>query len=250
MEPDLPKPPTASFGEVRARLDGAERSIAEVKTDIAEIRQQMGKGFADLGDSIRNQIEGMRSRGTNWVGIGSVAVAAVGVLVVLASSILSPINSALTDTKDALKLIDQNFARRDDVKDAFWHVDQRMNKYDERLERLVTKDEDNEFKTRLDQRDVLEHETLLRDMGALGDRAGAIEGNLIKRPEINALLDNLGNRLDALSRNQEDMRRDLGSAYGIGDELKSLRTAQETLNNRFLSLLGLNQVPPPAALAK
>jgi hypothetical protein len=90
---------------------------------------------------------------------------------------------------------------------------------------------------RSDERFALEHEYAVRDLTRLEKQLDAVDGNLIKRPEVEALLDSIRTRVKALSRSLQDQRRDLGGQT-LADQIKYLQQRMEALQGDLTAAKG------------
>lgn len=86
---------------------------------------------------------------------------------------------------------------------------------------------------RADGRESERHEEYVRDHAALVAHVDAIDGNLIKRPELEASFSSqrelttltnagTGSRIDAVIGSMNELRHDFGASFTIGDRLKGL----------------------------
>lgn len=117
------------------------------------------------------------------------------------------------------------------------------------LETKWSRDAQTEYEKREDQIVALEHEYDQRDFDRLLGRVNTLDGELIKRPEIEAIDNGLRNEISTNERSLEEVRREIGSAYTWGDELKSLRAQVETLSGRIFSSLSAPTIAPIAPIA-
>lgn len=241
---------------LRTRITGVEDSVKEIKSELTLARENTDTQFRESRRQTDAQLSGFQAnfdrqmdtlareireartpKVTNWGWI----LSGVVVTIMLSGAVLYPINGALGDAKTSFHEIQASFdkfekfyARRDDTRDAFEHENKAMDVIVARVEKNVTRDEQVEFAKRVDI-----------DMHETKDHIIRIDNELIKRPEITSLLsaqsavvDGLKTRVDALSRNIEDVR----GTYGAGDELKALRVEVGALSNRVFSL---TLAPPP-----
>lgn len=246
-------------GAMRERLTGLEKSVGEIKEDLksqrADVDLQFATGRRETAEQLSNfredisrqisafgmEVRESRTKGTNWGWVGSWAAVAI----VLAGAVLTPLYSSLSDAKvsfrdieETFKRFEQFYARRDDMKDNFA-------KLDELLQKNVTRKEHDEFAKRLDQRDTDERVEYFREIDRVDHHVNQVDGDQIKRPEIQALLDNTRARIDALSARQEATDRAIGSLNPISDTIKALQVGQENIQSKMFALFAQ---PAPAAI--
>ena len=186
-----PRPATddrssGSLSGLTARVAYTDEQIKQLRGDFTSFKDSVGMQFdrsreqnaqaiGEMNSNVARQIERLgselreqgKTKGTNWIGVWGVAFAAVGALVILAGAILSPINGSIGDTKisfehvaNTFEKINEQFARRDDIREDGKRRDATINKIEERLagieQNFVTRPEHSEFKARLDQSSTLE----------------------------------------------------------------------------------------------
>lgn len=251
-------------GAMRERLTGLEKSVGEVREDFkslrADVDTQFVTGRRETGEQLSNfrediarqisafsqEVRDSRIKGTNWGWVGSWAAVAI----VLAGAVLAPLYSSLSDAKvsfrdieETFKHFEQFYARRDDMKDDFA-------KLDELIQKNVTRKEHDEFAKRLDQRDSDERVEYFREIDRVDRHVNQVDSDQIKRPEIQALFDNMRARIDALSARQESTDRLIGSTYNFGDTIKSLQASVEGLQSKLFALYAQPQAVPIIPIPK
>jgi hypothetical protein len=124
------------------------------------------------------------------------------------------------------------------------------------LDSKWSRDAQGEYEKRIDQNIdglskivALEHEYDQRDFDRLLGRVNVLDGELIKRPEIEAIDNGLRNQITTIGGALEDVRKEIGSAYTWGDELKSMRSQIETLSGRIFGLSTAPTIAPIAPIA-
>lgn len=117
------------------------------------------------------------------------------------------------------------------------------------LDTKWSRDAQAEYEKREDQVVALEHEYDQRDFDRLLGRVNTLDGELIKRPEIEAIDNGLRSQIDTNGRLLEEVRREIGAAYSWGDELKALRAQVETLSGRLFTSLSSPAIAPIAPIA-
>jgi hypothetical protein len=248
------------FGALEQRVYGAERKIddlsAQTSQQIQSLRTELGGAIQAISTKIdQQQVAQIDISRTRWTPIISTVAALVGAFVaifgVVGSMALGPIRSdidklyAVSDKTNErmtplLTLSDDQksnvvrFAALEKSEDGKW-----------------SKDAQAEYEKRIDEVNALQRDYAKRDLERVENHIDTVDNNQIKRPEITALfanqtalVDNQSDRTDSLSRNLEDARHEIGSAYNVGDEIKALRAQIENLSSRMFGLLS-----PPSSTA-
>ena len=244
------------LGALSQRVTGTEKAIGDMSAAIASLRQEtatqinsvaenLSRQIGDVGKAVSEQGRSFSaSRSTNWTTFAGAAAGVIGVMVAIGSQALSPIYGTQGRHEDEIREIYRTSVTKDAEQQDVQRAILRMNKIDDRIDTKVGRNEYDELKDRLNERYAITHEQTLRDVTRLDKSIDQVDANLIKRPEIQALVDNLGNRIDALSRNAEDLRRDFGSNYTVGDQLKSLQRQIETLQGQVRATPASGQNAP------
>lgn len=253
-------PSVVAVGILTERVSGLENSQKALGDGLNSLRLETAQQISNLSDSLSHQISDvaktltdnqqsfLRSKSTNWAAFGGTAAGIVGVLLSIGAAVLAPINSNVgqnsLDIRELVRLsqtkVDAEQAEARGVATA-----KALLKEIERLQdSTVPRTEITELEKRLDERALLDRTQAQRDRDVLWGSVRDVEAQLVKRPEISALLDDVKNRLDALSRNLEDTRREVGSSYTIGDQVKALDRQLEQIRNALLPAGG----QPPAAI--
>src|SRR5271156_2934564 len=230
------------LGALRERVSGTERSITNLSDLVAANQRDTARQIESLQTSLSSQIRDMSisfaaARTTNW---GTI-IAAVGVVVVLGGAVLTPIMLDITQTAESLEKVSDNTVR----KEVFQHNQDDQNAWLGSLRDRTRADEeivnaDRIALARLEGATAERHETYLRDHAVVLARIDGIEGNLIKRPEIESLiasnkdLINLTNaantsRIDAVISSLNELRRDFGTNWTIGDTVREIQSRLNSL---------------------
>jgi hypothetical protein len=223
----------SDLGALRERVSNAERGIDNVSDQVATLQRDTARQIENLQTSLSSQIRDVSSsfaasRSTNW---GTIIAAVMGV-VVLGGAVLTPIMSDIGKTAEALeKLSDKTV-----TKDVFQRGQDDQNNWLANLRDRTRADEEListariEF-ARFEGRTIEQHETFLKEHALLIAHVDALDGNLIKRPEIEAALGSarelttltnsaMSARVDAVISSLNELRHDVGATYTWGDGLK------------------------------
>ena len=210
-----------SVEALEVRVYGQERKLDEVIAQVTGVETRVMAAISAVSAKFDTQIQSQR---TNWVPVIVMVVAVAGCLGAFFNEQLSPINQRISSNEEAFRL---GIERLNQTTKELQSSEQqaRLRIY----ENVWPKAAQIEYERRIDDKLAERRENETREIARLDKAIDQVDANLIKRPEIQALNDNLGNRIDALSRNAEDLRRDFGSNYTVGDQLKSLQRQIETL---------------------
>lgn len=229
------------FGALTERVNNTESFAKQISESVDRLRADTSAQIRDMSAGLTRQIEDVSrnisrqqeafvaSRSTNWTAFFGTAAAIVGVLFVIFAAVIAPINSNIYDLKVALR----DRAELERLADSTAKADARDQYaiFRSRFDNTVTKGEFDEYKARIDKRDAEEQDELHREVARIDAAHERIDGALIKRPEIDALLGALSGRVEALSRNIEDVRSQTTSNYTIGDRLKELQAEIQRLQD-------------------
>ena len=209
-----------SVEALEVRVYGQERKLDEVIAQVTGVETRVMAAISAVSAKFDTQIQSQR---TNWVPVIVMVVAVAGCLGAFFNQQLAPISQRITSNEEATRL---DIVRLEQTTKEIQSNEQaaRLRIYENEWPKAAQA----EYEHRIDEKFADRREQTLRDVARLDQ----VDANLIKRPEIQALVDNLGNRIDALSRNAEDLRRDFGSNYTVGDQLKSLQRQIETLQGQ------------------
>jgi hypothetical protein len=264
------------FGALEQRVYGAERKIddlsSQFSSQMSDLRRDLSSQIGDLSKDFKSQqalqLDNVRTKWAPIIGTAAtLGLAFVTVFGVVGSMALTPIRSDVADGKTDRK--DMMYALEKKIDDINIRMTPLLTLSEEQKSNLVrfeeieksedlkwSKDAQAEYEKRIDGNIAaadklvsLEHEYDQRDFGRLLDRVNALDGELIKRPEIQAIDNGLSNRIDATERSAEDIRKEIGSAYTWGDEIKSLESKVELLSGRIFSSLTAPTIAPIAPIA-
>lgn len=249
-----------AVGVLSERVTGIENAQKALGEGLNSLRLETAQQISNLSDSLSHQISDvaktltdnqqsfLRSKSTNWTAFGGTAAGIVTVLLAIGAAVIAPTNSNVAQNAIDIRELVRLSSTKVDAEQAEERrtaADKALLKEIERLQdATVPRTEIAELEKRIDERALMDRQQAQRDRDVLWSSVRDIEGQLVKRPEISALLDDVKNRLDALSRNLEDTRREVGSSYTIGDQVKALDRQLEQIRNALLPAGG----QPPAAI--
>ena len=260
-------------GELAAKVGGLESQFREIKGDFAALRTDVDENFREsrrqneaaltgFREDFRAQLETLgrdlregRDKGTPW---GTI-VSAVGVIIVLAGAILYPINSNQTKMESVLEGLgkriqsdEEFFARRDDWREGLRETRSREASQDTSINERLTRNEHEEFAKRIDLRDEQERLALFRELDSIHVQVNRIDSDLIKRPEVTALLEKLSQQIEsdratgterslALNTRVTDIEKTVQSISPPSDVFKSL---ESRVNELYRERLNSSVLPP------
>lgn len=225
----------------------------QARSDINVLAQRVTgieNGLASLSSDLRLVSTKLDAKPTNWL---SVAAAAAAVLSVVGGFLLQgkqPIDTALDrHDREITKIVDTAVD-----KDDFREFKRESSNWNLSLRDRLRSDEDNavtqrqitELEARLDEHHRLVEGSTSQILTDLKARVDAIDGQLIKRPEIQSIVDGINSRINSIIVSINDIRHDVGANYTLGDVVKSLI---ERLDRVQTQLLQFSATPPQVMIS-
>lgn len=212
----------ADLGALHARVDSIEKGLSTIGTAVRDLSTKI--------DGVN--IAALSARTTNWTGllsaVGAVAAVVVSVIIGLGAAVITPMNSKMSETASSLAKISEIMVRKDDSlaadnklgnwlikfsdrqredeEKAVRQVDIDDLKYRQRRieDEYVTGKQLAEMSTRVDERYRGTLDSVNAVIRRLEDRTDAIDGSLVKRPEILALNQSLKEAIESDRRTEDD----------------------------------------------
>lgn len=195
------------------RNDGNGSTLAGISTRVSSIEKgfdSLREDFGRLGDTLARQIENIattvRGRGTNWGAIGTIGGVVVGALLTMGTQALQPLYKDVDRHDASIEMIKASRYTKTDAASDLDAVRRRFDRDESdvahRFDQMVSLAQFTEFK-----------EGILRDTKDTKDRVAGIDGNLVKRPEIEAEHRTEDQRSDALSARANAMQAQFDSLF-------------------------------------
>lgn len=251
------------LGALRERVTGTERAYASLAEQVTTLQRDTATQINNLQSSLSGQIRDMgasfaAARTTNW---GTILTAA-GVVIGLGFSVLNPITGNLQKAAEQIERLTDRSVTKDD-----FHISQdQQQRRNLAMDAAIAKIQDEVIDTRVtlartEGAEAERHEEYLREHGALQARVEGIDGSLIKRPEIQSIVNGLtsasvasaasaNDRINSVIQSLNELRHDVGANYTQGDALKSAfdrLDKMQTQLNTVAQMLGREAQPPAAA---
>lgn len=267
-----------------AIVEGHSRQFTTLHEEVANVAQRQETLFGQLSTQITEQrreaeaerratdaqqrsdnaqqIAALASNRPDYKGLlaasAGVAAVFVSVFVTIGSMALSPIRESEADIKAQ---VTKNQSEQHEQAKEIQDLQQRRNLA---MEAATTKVSDDLVKARIELAtltglEVERHEVYLKDDARHESRENAIDGALIKRPEIEGMVGALTDHIksDALSLNDRitsvigslnELRHDVGTNYTTGDALKSAFDRMDKFQTQLNALsAAASQAPMRAA---
>lgn len=220
-----------AVGELGQRVTGLEAGLQGV---VGEIRNLSSK----IDDRSRPQYPLL-------VSIAGFFLAFAGSL---SYTVINPINSNQARLELSIeKIVDGTVTHRE--------FDQRLSSGGSRIERMeqdikalsgevVYSKEFSEYKIRMDTEITTMRENSLRELGRIDRELATIRSDMVSRSEHQTHWNETNDRLNALSARLNDMQREFGANYTIGDQIKNLQDQIKILQAQIVRGAGTPEKQP------
>jgi DNA repair exonuclease SbcCD ATPase subunit len=229
------KSPSARGWE-RAHIDlGAlDQRVTNLDRALGTLAENIGQQIRELGAKIDRQA----AKPTDWLKFGGVATGAIVVLLGIATYVKTDLDSNMSRIEKAVESEARD--RKSEIKDIntlmqpiLAAVAQHANdltRFDRDEKDIATisaamwtKDAEEQYRQRIDERDKLRDEYARRDLDRIEGHVNSVDGNLIKRPEIASLFANGEERVSAISSRLNDLTKTLESIFPGSDVIKEIQ---------------------------
>jgi hypothetical protein len=232
------------FGAISARVASTERGIVALDgrleafgRDTTARFNSISQSISDVFDKLSIKIDAVNtssvaSRSTNW---GTICAAA-GVVLAFGTAIIVPIMSDLKDVSAQLQKVSEESVKKDDFREyhddtAKWLTSQR--------DRLRT-DEDSavsqrqleELKERQDERYRITEDANKTLFSRTMERLDALDAQLVKRPELQAIHDDDTTRINTLADGLHDLQSQIEGAFPPSKVIEDIQRSLSELRSR------------------
>jgi ABC-type transporter Mla subunit MlaD len=191
------------------RQQANEQAISNISAQVARFAKDTSDAIDRLSDKIEQQnttlndkLEKQNSkyvdaRGTNWYAFISASVAIITVVGGFLWIGREPIDNDLRRHEATINRIEQDYIHDTEFRRV-------MGRVGEDIKNDVTKDTFSELKAHLDQQDKEEHDEVVANTTRIEKRLDTLDGQLVKRPEIESSLKSLSDQLNSLQKQFTD----------------------------------------------
>lgn len=263
-DPNAPnKPSDGNYAVLKGQVDNLSGQVAEVKAQIGRVDQtlsnQIERVDQALGSKLDRQTDNFnkkfdalaeswsKSRTPNPIGWTGAVVGLVSVVMLSMSYIGSLAKVPIDQSLERHELEIQHSATKEELKDAIANIGLRFVTDERDIRDRVTIREYDEFKKHIDDKINSDHDLIVKEVARLDTAVTGITSDFVRRPEILAFRADDLNRIEALSRNVEDVRKEVGSLFPSGDVIKNIESQLEALSTKVFQILAISQGPsnPP-----
>lgn len=240
-----------AWGALAGQVGALERDMGEVKNDFRLLSADIAKRFDRLDERFTEVASRGSGKGTNWTAIVTILIAALtgigalcATMLTIGQMALAPVVADLNKTASAFDGWTQKVELKEDATATLARQTRRDEIADLASKGWFTRSEHEAFTESVRERFAAEK--AIDD--TLSARLTSIEDNLVKRPEILALIANTIDRTEALSRNLEDIRKQLAETFPSAARVTALENGMGRINERLftLSSVPVLTAPPPA----